>query len=421
MRQQKNVTFLQLNDGSCLNNVQVVIDDVTKEESQKFNVGCSLEIEGKIVESIGSGQQTEIFVNSLSDVKLIGESPETYPLQKKRHTNEYLREIAHLRSRANQHGAVLRIRNKAMMYIHQFFQENDFINIHTPIITGIDCEGAGEQFQVLSSKDKNFFGSNAYLAVSGQLEAEIFANSMGGVYTFGPTFRAETGKSPRHLSEFWMIEMEKAFCDSNENIEYIEKMLKYVVKNMLDNSEEDLSLFNQFVEKNLISKLTSLVDQSFEKLTYTEVIEILKKSDKKFEFPVYWGCDLHSEHENYICKDYAKKPTFVVNYPKDLKPFYARVNDDNKTCEAVDLFVSGIGELIGGSTREERYDVLLKSMNEKNLNIQDLDWYLDLRKYGTTPHSGFGLGFERLIMFLTGLQNIRDVIPIPRHPGYIKF
>jgi asparaginyl-tRNA synthetase len=343
MRQQKNVTFLQLNDGSCLSNIQVVIDNVSKEESQKFQVGCSLEVNGEIVESIGSKQPTEVLVKSLEMVKIIGESSELYPLQKKRHTNEYLREIAHLRPRSNQNGAVLRIRNKSMMYIHQFFQDNGFYNIHTPIISGIDCEGAGEQFNVVASKDPNFFGSNAYLTVSGQLEAEIFANSLGNVYTFGPTFRAESGKSPRHLSEFWMVEMEKAFCDLNENMKYIESMLKYVVKNVLENCQEDIHFFNQYVDETLLTRLDSLINDPFVVLSYTQVIEILKESKKKFEFPVYWGCDLHSEHENFICKEYTKKPTFVINYPKDLKPFYAKVNEDGKTVQAVDLLISGIG------------------------------------------------------------------------------
>lgn len=421
VRQQKSVTFLQINDGSCLGNIQAILENLSKKDIEKFQVGASVEIIGKVTQSPGSKQKTEIFCNNLESVKVIGDSPETYPLQKKYHSNEFLREIAHLRPRSNQMSAILRIRNTAMNSVHSYFQENGFIHVHTPIITGSDCEGAGETFNVISSKDKDFFGSNAYLTVSGQLEAEIFANSMGSVYTFGPTFRAETGKSHRHLSEFWMVEMEQAFCDLSQNVEHIEKLIKRVTMDVLKHSEEDLQLFNQYVDTTLLERLKHTVESNFEVMTYTEAIDILLKTGKEFQFPVFWGCDLSSEHEIYLCKEHTKKPTFVINYPRDLKPFYARVNEDQKTVAAVDLFVSSVGELVGGSQREERYDVLKQNMIDKKLDPSHHEWYLDLRKYGTTVHSGFGIGFERLIMFLTGVHNIRETIPIPRHPGYIKF
>jgi asparaginyl-tRNA synthetase len=421
IRQQKSTTFLNINDGSCLTNIQAIIDGVEKHDVEKMDVGASVEVTGTMVQSPGAKQKTELLCKDINAVTVVGRSPKDYPLQKKFHTNEYLREIAHLRPRANQTAAVLRIRNVCMNAVHSYFQKNGFICVHTPIISGVDCEGAGEQFNVSSAKEPDFFGKQAYLTVSGQLEAEIFANSMGNVYTFGPTFRAEAGKSSRHLSEFWMIEMEKTFCDLSEDMQHIEGLIKHVVKTVLDSCQEDLQLFQQFVDPTTMDRLENVVKSSFPIISYTEAIEILLKSGKKFEFPLFWGCDLSSEHEIYLCKEYTKKPTFVINYPKSLKPFYARVNDDGKTVACVDMFVSNVGELVGGSQREDRYDVLKQAMIDKKVDVQQNDWYLDLRKYGTTVHSGFGVGFERLIMMITGLHNIRDVIPIPRHPGYIKF
>ena len=399
------------------------------EEIAKIQNGASIIVKGQLIKSPGKGQKTEL--TNLTEIKVLGEcSQEHYPLQKKSHSVEFLREISHLRSRANTGAAVLRVRNTAMMAIHEYFQGKDFIQIHTPILTSSDCEGAGEQFKVISEQTKNFFGENvnAYLTVSGQLEAEIFASSMSKVYTFGPTFRAEDSKTSRHLAEFWMVEMEQAFIGMPQLIEHSEGMIRHAVKKVLDNCEEDIQFFNKWYKNTLLEDLKKVANNEtkFVTISYTDAVELLQKdaiqkNGIKFEYPVEWGVNLHSEHEVYLCK-YFNSPVFVTNYPKDIKPFYARVDENGKTVSAVDLLVPDLGELIGGSVREERYDVLLQNMKEKGMkDLSNYDWYLDLRKYGTVPHGGFGLGFERLILFLTGLPNIRETIPIFRAPGYCKF
>jgi len=434
-RDQSKFAFVEVNDGSQLKSLQVIIDSELPNYSEivsKITTGASISVTGKVVESPGKGQSFEL---KAEEVRVIGSCPEDYPLQKKRHSFEFLRTIAHLRPRTNTLGAVTRVRNALAFATHKFFQENGFLYINTPIITGSDCEGAGQMFQVTSldiknppkTKDvkidfsKDFFSKQSFLTVSGQLEAENYSCALSDVYTFGPTFRAENSNTSRHLAEFWMIEPEMAFADIHDDMDCAEKYLKYILKYVLDNCQQDLELFDKFIEKGLIEKIKSVVENSFQRLAYSEAIEILKKSDKKFEFPVEWGNDLQSEHERYLAEEHFKKPVILVDYPKEIKAFYMKLNDDNKTVAAMDVLVAGVGELIGGSQREERLDVLEKRIESAGLDKKDYWWYLDLRKYGTVPHAGFGLGFERLVQFATGMDNIRDVIPFPRFPGHVEF
>jgi asparaginyl-tRNA synthetase len=428
-RDAKDFSFLEINDGSCLANLQVIASHDLENYRGiilKLQTGCSLRILGEIKDSPAKGQKVELHAER---IELYGwADPEVYPLQKKRHSFEFLRTIAHLRPRTNSLGAIARIRSSLSNAVHQFFQEQGFVLVHTPIITTIDCEGAGEMFKVnapshilknaqSSSIDKDFFGKPANLTVSGQLQAEVYALALGRVYTFGPTFRAENSNTSRHLAEFWMVEPEIAFCDLAENMALAESFLKYLVHHVLENDKEDIHLFANFIDKELYAKLETVLQSSFARITYTEAIDILKKSKKKFEYPVEWGIDLQAEHERFICEDTFAKPVFVTDYPKNIKPFYMRVNDNGKTVAAMDLLLPGIGEIIGGSQREERYDVLVSRMQEMQLNLDEYSWYLDLRSFGTVPHSGFGLGFERFLQFISGMNNIREVIPFPRTPG----
>lgn len=435
LRDQKSFTFLEINDGSCFHNLQIIADSSMKdyENLQKLTTGSSITVKGKVVPSPGKNQKFEIQASSI-DILGLCDALE-YPLQKKRHSFEFLRTIAHLRPRTNTQGAVMRVRNSLAYATHKFFHENDFIYIATPIITSSDCEGSGEMFKVtvLENKKENllpngsidyskdFFGKPTFLTVSGQLNAESFACSLSDVYTFGPTFRAENSNTSRHLAEFWMIEPEMAFCNLEQNIELAQKYLKYIIKYTLENNIDDLEFFENFIEKGLLKKLHDLVDTPFMTITYTEAVSILEKAKKKFEFPVKWGVDLQSEHERYLTEEHFQKPLAVINYPAAIKAFYMRQNDDGKTVAAVDLLVPKIGELIGGSQREERFDKLKQKIYDSKLNEKDYSWYLELRKYGTVPHSGFGLGFERLVQFVTGIENIRDVIPFPRFPGHANF
>ena len=429
------VSFIEVNDGSCLSSLQVIADQKLpnyKNEILKLQTGCSLKIEGSLVASPGKGQSLEL---QADQVEVLGwADPAVYPLQKKRHSFEFLRTIAHLRPRTNTFGAVARIRNAMSRAIHEFFQERGFIYLHTPIITGSDCEGAGEMFKVTTfdldhvpKKDgradfeQDFFSEPANLTVSGQLEAEIYALAMGDVYTFGPTFRAENSNTSRHLAEFWMIEPEMAFCDLECDVALAIEFLKHIFAHVLKNCEEDMKFFNRFIDSSAIETLEKMVSQDFEILTYTQGVEILTNAEEKFEFPVNWGMDLQSEHERHLCEKVFKKPIVLTDYPKQIKAFYMKVNEDNKTVRAMDVLVPKIGEIIGGSQREDNYDILVERIKEMGLNPDDYWWYLELRKFGSVPHSGFGLGFERLIQFVTGLANIRDVIPFPRTPGNITF
>ncbi len=428
-------SFIEVNDGSCLSSLQMIADGKLpnyKDEVLALQTGCSVKVTGLLAASPGKGQRVEL---QADEVNVVGwADPAVYPLQKKRHSFEFLRTIAHLRPRTNTFGAVARVRNAMSYAIHTFFQERGFIYIHTPIITGSDCEGAGEMFRVtkfnldqIPQKDghadftQDFFGGPASLTVSGQLEAEIYAHAMGDVYTFGPTFRAEDSNTSRHLAEFWMVEPEMAFCDLQCNAELAVQLLKYIFAYVLENCEEDMKFFNRFIDSTVMDTLEKLVSQDFEYLTYTEGIEILLKANEKFEFPVNWGCDLQSEHERYLCEKVFHKPLILVDYPKEIKAFYMKLNEDGKTVRAMDVLVPKIGEIIGGSQREDDHDTLVERIKEMNLNPDDYWWYLELRKFGSTPHSGFGLGFERLIQFVTGLANIRDVIPFPRTPGNVSF
>ncbi len=428
IRDSKAFAFMELNDGSYFKSVQIVIDREAVsnyDEVVSQNVGCSFVIEGQLILTPELKQPFEI---RASKIEIEGKSTPDYPLQKKRHSLEYLREIAYLRPRTNLFSAVFRIRSEAAYAIHSFFNENGFVYVHTPIITGSDCEGAGAMFQVTTmpldnvpkTEDgkvdykKDFFEKMASLTVSGQLSAEAYAMAFGKVYTFGPTFRAERSNTARHAAEFWMIEPEMAFCDLQIDMDVAEKMVKHVINHVLKTCSAEIEFLNQFVDKDLIERLTLVANSEFVRLPYTKAIEILEPIKDKFEFPVYWGCDLQSEHERYITEQVFKKPVFLTDYPKEIKAFYMRLNDDGKTVAAADLLVPGIGELVGGSQREEREDVLINRMKEMGLNPDDYDWYLNLRKYGGTKHAGFGLGFERLIMYLTGVANIRDVIPFPR-------
>lgn len=428
-------SFIELNDGSCLSGLQVIADEKLpnyKNEILKLQTGCSVKVQGTLTESPGKGQSMELQAEAL---EVFGwADPVEYPLQKKRHSFEFLRTIAHLRPRTNTFSAVARVRNAMSYAIHSFFQERGFLYLHTPIITSSDCEGAGEMFKVttldldnLPKKDghpdfsQDFFGDPANLTVSGQLEAEIYALAMGDVYTFGPTFRAEDSNTSRHLAEFWMVEPEMAFCDLEGDMAVATEFLKYIFSYVLENCTEDMEFFNRFVDSSVIETLERLVIQDFEYLTYTEGIELLLKAGEKFEFPVSWGVDLQSEHERYLCEKVFKKPVVMVDYPREIKAFYMKLNEDGKTVRAMDVLVPGIGEIIGGSQREDDYDKLFEKIKAENLNPDDYWWYLELRKFGSVPHAGFGLGFERLIQFVTGLTNIRDVIPFPRTPGNVSF
>jgi asparaginyl-tRNA synthetase len=431
-RDSKEFSFMEVNDGSCLKNIQVIAnqDLANYGEIQSITTGTSLAVTGELVASPGKGQRWEI---QASVVDIVSLAPESFPLQKKRHSDEYLRTIAHLRPRTNKYGAIFRIRSEMAYAIHKFYRDKGFKYLTAPLITGSDCEGAGEMFRVTSLApeavqkqgrmdfSKDFFGQEANLTVSGQLSAEMFALSLGDVYTFGPTFRAENSNTSRHVAEFWMLEPEMAFCDLEGNMDHGEELVKYLVGHAMEHCEEDLSLFFQFVDKSLPALMDTLLKQEFARLSYTDAIEVLKKTNKAFEFPVEYGIDLQSEHERFLAEEYFKKPVFLTDYPRGIKPFYMRMNEDEKTVAAVDLLVPRIGELIGGSQREERLDHLEKRMEEMHLPKEPYWWYLDSRKFGSVPHSGFGLGFERFLMMLTGVTNIRDVVPFPRTPGNIDF
>lgn len=415
-------SFLEINDGSCLSNVQVIADSNLPnylEEIQKIGTGSSVVVRGVLQVSPAKGQSVEIHA---SQVTVLGWSPETYPLQKKRHSFEFLREITHLRPRTNSLGAVARVRSRLGYAVHQFFQDRGFVQVHTPIITTSDCEGAGEMFQIAAGKNEHgqgeeFFGKKAGLTVSGQLQAEVYAMALGQVYTFGPTFRAENSNTSRHLAEFWMIEPEMSFCDLRCNMEVATSLLKYLLRDVLEHCAEDMQFFENHIEKGLLKKLSGVVEQDFIHMTYTEAVEKLLNSSKKFDYPMRWGIDLQSEHERYLTEEICGCPLIVTDYPAAIKPFYMRVSDDGLTVAAMDILVPGIGEIIGGSQREERLDVLHNRMAEAGIAVDEYAWYLDLRRYGTVPHAGFGLGFERLIQFVTGMSNIREVIPFPRTPG----
>ena len=435
IRDSKSLGFMELNDGSCFKGIQIVFEAnkiSNFQEIAKLNVGASVIVKGTLLETPEAKQPFEIHAR---EIEIEGKSTPDYPLQKKRHTLEYLRSIAHLRPRTNTFSAAFRVRSAAAFAIHKFFNERGFVYAHTPIITGSDCEGAGEMFTI-STLDynniptdnngqadftKDFFQKHTSLTVSGQLEAECMAMAFSKVYTFGPTFRAEKSYTQRHAAEFWMVEPEIAFSDLNDIMHLADDMLKYVIKYVLETCPQDLQFFNSFFDKGLLERLNSLVNSNAEHITYTEAVEILKKNNDKFEYKVVWGSDLQTEHEKYLTEQVFKKPLFVTDYPKEIKSFYMRQNDDRKTVAAMDMLVPGIGEIIGGSQREERLDILKDRMSELNLKEEDYWWYLDLRKFGGTKHAGFGLGFERLIMYLTGVQNIRDVIPFPRTAGTAEF
>ena len=423
-RDSKAFSFIELNDGSCLQGIQVIIDAGIpgSEEVGKMTTGASVQVKGELVESPGKGQSWEV---RATEVALLGGVPEDFPLQKKGHTPEFLRSIAHLRPRTNLYGATFRMRSRLAYAVHRFFNERDFTYVHTPILTASDCEGAGEMFQVTTHEagkpEEDFFGKKTYMTVSGQLEGETFACALSNIYTFGPTFRAENSNTSRHAAEFWMIEPEMAFCNLEGDMDLAEEFMQFLVKDVLENNEGDLSIFEKFVDKGLRERLEKLASGGFERMSYTEAVEQLLKSGKKFDYPVEWGINLQSEHERYLCEEVVKGPLTVYNYPKSIKPFYMRANDDGKTVTAMDVLVPGVGEIIGGSQREERYDLLKAAMEAHDLSLENYGWYLDLRKYGTVPHAGFGAGFERLLMYVTGMQNIRDVIPFARTPGNCEF
>ena len=436
-RGSKQVSFIALNDGSTINNVQIVVDLANFDEEllKQITTGACLSVNGELVASVGSGQACEI---QAREIDVLGTCDNTYPLQKKGHSMEFLREIAHLRPRTNTFGAVFRIRHNMAIAIHRFFHEHGFFYFHTPLITASDCEGAGQMFQVTTlnlydlKKDENgsiiydddFFGKQASLTVSGQLEGELAATALGAIYTFGPTFRAENSNTPRHLAEFWMVEPEVAFADLNDLMDLEEEFIKYCVQWALDNCMDDLLFLNKMVDKGLIERLQKVVETEFVRLPYTEGIKILEEAiagGHKFEFPVYWGCDLASEHERYLVEQHFQKPVIMTDYPKEIKAFYMKQNADGKTVQGTDVLFPQIGEIIGGSVREESYDKLMARITELNIPLKDMWWYLDTRKYGTCPHAGFGLGFERLLLFVTGMANIRDVIPFPRTPRNAEF
>ena len=433
-RFSKNVGFIELNDGTFFNPVQIVVgkDNEDFEKSEKLKLSSAIIVVGKLVLTPNSKQPFEI---QASKIIVEGESTDDYPLQKKRHTFEFLRTILHLRPRTNTFNAVFRVRSRLAFAIHKFFNERGFVYVHTPIITGSDAEGAGEMFRVTTldldnlPKDDNgnidfsqdFFSKSTNLTVSGQLQAEAYALAFRNVYTFGPTFRSEHSNTPRHAAEFWMMEPEICFADLDDVCSLAEDMVRYIIKDVMENCEEEIKFFNSFVDKNLIERLTKVANKSFKKLTYTEAIDILQKSGEKFEYPVEWGMDLQTEHEKYLSEKVVDGPVFVTDYPKEIKAFYMRLNDDKKTVAATDLLVPGIGELIGGSQREERYELLDQKMDELGFNKEEYKWYLDLRKYGGVKHGGFGLGFERMVMYMTGMSNIRDVIPFPRTVGHCEY
>jgi asparaginyl-tRNA synthetase len=434
-RGNKNIAFIALNDGSTINNIQVVVDAASFDENllKDITTGSCISVKGKLVESQGQGQHVEV---NASEIELYGKSDaETYPLQKKGHSMEFLRENAHLRFRTNTFGAVFRIRHAMAFAIHKYFNDKGFYYLHTPIITGSDCEGAGEMFHVTTLDLKNiprndaggvdfktdFYGKETHLTVSGQLEGELGALALGEIYTFGPTFRAENSNTPRHLSEFWMIEPEMAFYDLDDNMDLAEEFVKYLIRYALENCREDLEFLNNMIEKGLLERLNFVLNNEFIRMTYTEAVSILTGSSRKWEYPVGWGRDLQAEHERYLVEEHFKRPVILTDYPREIKAFYMKQNDDGKTVRAMDVLFPGIGEIIGGSQREENYDKLLSRIREMKMPEKDLWWYLDTRKFGTAPHSGFGLGFERMILFVTGMSNIRDVIPFPRTPKNAEF
>ncbi|MBC8208318.1 MAG: asparagine--tRNA ligase [Desulfobulbaceae bacterium] len=428
-RDSGGFSFLELTDGSCLTGLQIIADQELANyvtEIKKLTTGCSVEISGQLQDSPAKGQAVELVASA---VRVLGwADPETYPLQKKRHSFEFLRNLSHLRPRTNALAAVARVRGRLALAVNHFFAERGFIQVHTPIITTSDCEGAGEMFQVTTAGGQSdqsdgqgqheFFGRRAGLTVSGQLQAEVYAQALGRVYTFGPTFRAENSNTSRHLAEFWMIEPEMAFCDLACNMALAEDLLRYLLADVLEHCGPDLQMFDRFIDKGLIARLQQVVDQDFARITYTEAVDQLLAADRLFEFPVSWGIDLQSEHERYLCEDVYGRPLIVTNYPAAIKPFYMRMNEDGRTVAAMDILVPGIGEIVGGSQREERLEPLLARMEEAGLDSEEYGWYLDLRRYGTAPHAGFGLGFERLVQYVTGMQNIREVIPFPRTPGF---
>ena len=428
-------SFLEINDGSCQANIQAIVEHSLKEFAgvdKKITTGSCIAISGQLVASEGKGQKMEIQATA---IEVYGSADvETYPLQKKRHSFEYLREIAHLRPRTNTFGSVMRVRSRLAYAIHQFFNDRGFVYLNTPIITTSDCEGAGEMFQVttldLTNPPKvdgeidygqDFFGEKTSLTVSGQLEGEIYALALSEIYTFGPTFRAENSNTSRHLSEFWMVEPEMAFYDLYDNMGLAEEVIKYLLADILENCYEDMEFFNQLIDKTILKTLQHILDNQFERLTYTDAIDRLQKSTETFTYSVEWGCALQAEHERYLSEKVFKKPIIVYNYPEKIKSFYMKLNEDGKTVRAMDVLLPKLGEIIGGSQREENYDILLKRLKDSNLDPEEYWWYLDLRRFGSAPHSGFGLGFERLVQFVTGMENIRDVIPFPRTPKHAKF
>lgn len=433
-RDSKTFSFIELNDGSSLKGLQVIADSgiAGYNEIEQITTGAAVEVTGKLVASQGKGQAWEL---SAGELKLVGTADPSYPLQKKGHSREFLREIAHLRPRTNLFGAVFRVRNRLAYAIHNFFQNRDFIYVHTPIITASDCEGAGELFRVSTldpakpprddegkvDYSQDFFERATYLTVSGQLEAEVFACALSNVYTFGPTFRAEDSNTSRHASEFWMVEPEMAFCNLDGNMDLAESIVKFLIADVREHCADDLNFFGRFVDKGLIERLDFVLKRPFVRLSYTDAVSILEQSGEKFQYPVAYGANLQSEHERFLTEQHFKSPVTLYNYPKEIKPFYMRLNDDGKTVTAMDVLVPGIGEIVGGSQREERLDVLKANMKRHDLNEADYAWYTDLRRYGTVPHSGFGLGFERMLMFVTGVSNIRDVIPFARTPGSAEF
>ena len=434
IRDTKTFGFIEINDGSFFKNLQIVFDDTLANftEIAKLNIGSAIRVCGHVVETPQAKQPYEI---KAASVEIEGASSPEYPFQKKRHTFEYLRTIAHLRPRTNTFSAVFKVRSVLAYAIHRFFQDRGFVYVHTPIITSSDCEGAGEMFQVttldLNDPPRNdngevdysedFFGKHTSLTVSGQLAVEPYAMAFGKVYTFGPTFRAENSNTTRHAAEFWMIEPEITFADLNDDMKMAEDMIKYVISYVMENAKEEMDFFNDFIDKGLYERLNHILNSEFGCITYTEAVEILTKTDHEFQYPVKWGSDLQTEHERYLTEQIMKKPMFVINYPKEIKAFYMRVNDDNKTVAAMDLLVPGVGEIIGGSQREERLDVLVKRMEEMGLDKEDYEWYLDTRRFGGTKHAGFGLGFERILMYMTGMQNIRDVLSYPRTVNNAEF
>ena len=432
-RDSKDFSFIELNDGSSLRNLQIIAKNSLPNYPalQRITTGVSISATGALVASQGKGQKWELVAD---DIEIVGTTDDSYPLQKKGHTPEFLREIAHLRPRSNLFSSIFRVRSRLAFAVHQFFQERGFVYVHTPIITGSDCEGAGELFRVSTIDIKNpprkngeidfaqdFFARPTYLTVSGQLEAEAFALALSKVYTFGPTFRAENSNTSRHASEFWMIEPEMAFCDLNGNMNLAEEFVKYLIADAKHHCPDEMELFARFVDKELLPRLDFVVERPFQRIAYADAVDLLKKSAETFEFPIDYGLNLQSEHERWLTEKHFKCPVTVFNFPKEIKPFYMRLNDDGKTVAAMDLLVPGIGEIVGGSQREERFEMLEENMRRHNMDPADYKWYLDLRRYGTVPHSGFGLGFERMLMFITGVPNIRDVIPFARTPGSAEF